>query len=74
MRDEDEEREDREGPERLGEAADDAAEPRPEADVLEQAAVVEEERIRLTGPRPEEADEADWQEQSIVEPVDDGEP
>ena len=44
---------------------------RPEADVLEQAAVVEVDQIIERGARNDDVAEADWLEQSIEEPLDD---
>ena len=45
----------------------------PEADALEQEVVVEEEQILVRGEQPSEATEADWLEQTIVEPIDEEE-
>lgn len=45
----------------------------PEADAREQAQVVDEDQIRVAGPTSPEVPEADWLEQSIVEPIDDEE-
>ncbi len=45
----------------------------PEADALEQEVVVEEEQIRVPGAHPTEATEADWLDQTIVEPLDEEE-
>ncbi|HLX87037.1 MAG TPA: hypothetical protein VKR22_01045 [Acidimicrobiales bacterium] len=44
---------------------------RPEADVLEQSEVVEEQQSVQRSPRPPDADEADWLEQSVAENLDD---
>jgi hypothetical protein len=50
-------------PEELGE--------KPEADALEQAQSVEESRTRVVPRTSDEVPEADWLEQSVVEPLDD---
>ena len=42
----------------------------PEADVLEQAAPIEDEEIPRPERNPEEVSEADWAEQSIEVPLD----
>ncbi len=45
----------------------------PEEDALDQEIVVDEEQIRVEGELPSEAAEADWLDQSIVEPLDEDE-
>jgi hypothetical protein len=47
---------------------------KPEADALEQALPVDEGRVRVVSSHPDEVSEADWLEQSVVEPLDDEEP
>ena len=44
---------------------------RPEADVLEQAELVEEQQSVQRSPRPPDVSEADWLEQSVTESLDD---
>ncbi|HZT65044.1 MAG TPA: hypothetical protein VFA11_04575 [Acidimicrobiales bacterium] len=47
-------------------------EPAPERDVIEQSMPVGDDTGRVTPrPRPMDVDEADWRDQSIVEPIDD---
>lgn len=46
---------------------------KPEADAIEQAQPVEEERVRVVSPGHEGVPEADWLEQSVVEPLDEDE-
>lgn len=63
----------------LDEDAEDIAEvivedgPVPEADALEQAQLVEEEQARDLRPPRGEVSEADWLDQSMVEPIDEDE-
>lgn len=45
----------------------------PEADVVEQEQVVAPEQVRTPVPRPDDASEADWLDQTIAEPVDEDE-
>jgi len=47
---------------------------KPEADVLEQALPVQRERVRKIAPVHDDVPEADWLEQSVVEPLDEDEP
>ena len=52
----------------------DDLEEKPEADVLEQALPVQRERVRKIAPAHDDVPEADWLEQSVVEPLDEDEP
>jgi len=47
---------------------------KPEADAIEQAHPVDERRARVVAPPRDDVPEADWLEQSVVEPLDDDEP
>jgi hypothetical protein len=47
---------------------------KPKADVLEQALPVQRERVRKIAPAHDDVPEADWLEQSVVEPLDEDEP
>ncbi len=69
--DELEQREEPDGSVEKPPAEPDLAADRPEADTIEQSMLVDEEQILDRGEHRDDVPEADWLDQSIVEPFDD---
>jgi hypothetical protein len=62
-----------ETPEAVSVGSSEVGEEKPEADALEQAHPVDSERVRVVSPGRDDVPEADWLEQSVVEPLDEDE-